>query len=131
MFGEAPAGSGGGAAGAGEIVTIGTGDALNDAEVAQTGELSGQGAGRAFGKQWQEVGAAKAGDVEARTLESGKQGLFNVAEKVQPFDGIALLSSRQRSLRSMTGGPLRAASVIRSRRQSCHPTGARRAANRF
>ena len=58
MFGEAPAGSDGGAAGTGEIVTGGAGDAFNDAELAQAGELSGEGGGRALGKQWQEVGAA-------------------------------------------------------------------------
>jgi hypothetical protein len=76
VFGKAPAGSDGGAAGASEIVTIGAGDAFNDAELAQAGELSGQGGGRAFGEQWQEVGAAEAGDVKARTLQGGKQGLL-------------------------------------------------------
>ena len=44
MFGEAPTGSDGGAAGANEIVTIGAGDSFNDAELAQACELSGQGA---------------------------------------------------------------------------------------
>ena len=90
MFGKAPAGSDGGAAGAGEIVTIGAGDAFDDTELAQAGELSGQGGGRAFGQQRQEVGAAEAGDVETRTLEGGKQGLFNAAEKVQPPDVTAV-----------------------------------------
>ena len=52
--------------------------------------MSGQGGGRAFGKQWQKVGAAEAGDVEARTLQGGKQGLFNAAEKVQPPDVTAV-----------------------------------------
>jgi len=33
VFGKAPAGSDGGAAGAGEIVTIGAGDAFNDAKL--------------------------------------------------------------------------------------------------
>ena len=41
VFGEAAAGSGGGAATAGEIVAIGAEDAFDDAEMAQTGELSG------------------------------------------------------------------------------------------
>jgi hypothetical protein len=48
--------------------------------LAQAGELSGQGGGRAFGERWQEVGAAEAGDVKARTLQGGKQGLLNAAE---------------------------------------------------
>jgi hypothetical protein len=47
--------------------------------------LSGQGCGRAFGKQRQEVGAAEAGDVEARALQGREQGLFDAAEKVQPL----------------------------------------------
>ena len=50
MFGKPLAGSDGGAADAGEIVTIRTGDAFNDAEVAQASELSGQGGERPFGK---------------------------------------------------------------------------------
>ena len=70
--------------------TVGAGDAFNDPEVAQAGELSGQGGGRVFGKQWQEVGAAEAGDVEARALQGGKQGLFSAAEKVQPPDVTAV-----------------------------------------
>jgi len=41
VFGEAAAGSDGGAASAGEIVAIGAEDAFDDAEMAQTGELSG------------------------------------------------------------------------------------------
>jgi hypothetical protein len=40
VFGEAAAGSDGGAASAGEIVAIGAEDAFDDAEMAQTGELS-------------------------------------------------------------------------------------------
>jgi hypothetical protein len=41
VFGEAAAGSDGGAASADEIVAIGAEDAFDDAEMAQTGELSG------------------------------------------------------------------------------------------
>ena len=85
MFGEAPTGSDGGAAGASEIVTIGAGDAFNDAELAQACELSGQGSGRAPGKHWQEVGAAESGDVEARTLQGREQGLFDAVKKFNPL----------------------------------------------
>src|SRR6516164_5861650 len=50
---------------------------------------------RAAGEQWQEVGAAEAGDVEAGTLQGRKQGLFGVAKEVEPaevaaFDGAGL-----------------------------------------
>ena len=34
--------------------------------------VSGEGGGRAAGEEWQQVGAAEAGDVEGRTLYGGK-----------------------------------------------------------
>ena len=49
VFGEAAAGGDGGAASAGEIVAIGASDAFDDAEMAQTGELSSEGCRRALG----------------------------------------------------------------------------------
>ena len=49
MFGEAAAGSDGGAASA----ALGAEDAFDDAEMAQTGELSGQGGGRGLAEEWQ------------------------------------------------------------------------------
>ena len=83
VLGEAATGSNGSATSAGEVVAIGAGDAFDDAEVAQAGELPGEGGGRALGDERPEVGAAKAGDVEAGTLQSREQGLFGAAEKVQ------------------------------------------------
>jgi hypothetical protein len=66
LFGEAAAGSNGGAASAGEVVALGASEAFfDDAELAQTGE----GGGRALGEQRPEVGAAQAGDVEAGMLQ--------------------------------------------------------------
>ena len=61
MFGEAAASSNGGAASAGEVVAVGICDTFDDAELAQTGELSGEGGGRALGEQRPEVGAAQTG----------------------------------------------------------------------
>src|SRR5262249_46276901 len=43
--------------------------------------------GPAQGEQWQEIGAAKAGDVEGGTLQGGKQGLFGVAEEIETSEG--------------------------------------------
>ena len=75
MFGETAAGSDGGAASAGEIVAIGTEDAFDDAEMAQTGELSGGwreriGRGAAVGRRGgdrrygsQDAGGRRAGSV--------------------------------------------------------------------
>ena len=93
-FGEAAAGGDGGAAGAGEIVARGAGDAFDDAELAQTGELSGEGCGRALGSQRQEVGAAEAGDVEAGTLQGREPGVFGAVEKVQATDVAAVDGAR-------------------------------------
>ena len=74
MFGEAAAGGDGGAASAGEIVAISAGDAFDDAEMAQTSELSGEGCRRALGDPLQEVGAAEAGDVEALDVAGPRVG---------------------------------------------------------
>ena len=90
MFSEAAASGNGGTAGAGEVVAIGAGDALDDTEFAQAGEVSGEGGGGARGEQWQEIGAAKAGDVEGGTLQGGKQGLFGVAEEIETSEGAAV-----------------------------------------
>ena len=92
MFGEAAAGGNSGAASAGEVVAVGASDAFDDAELAQTGELSREGGGRALGEQRPEIGAAQAGDVEAGTMQGGEQALFDAAEKIEaleiaPFDG--------------------------------------------
>jgi hypothetical protein len=52
LFGEAAASSNGGAASAGEVVAVGASDAFDDAELVQTGELSGEGGGRALGERF-------------------------------------------------------------------------------
>jgi hypothetical protein len=49
LLSEAAACRDGSTAGAGEIVAIGAGDAFDDVELAQAGEMSGEGGGRALG----------------------------------------------------------------------------------
>ena len=90
MFSEAAASGNSGMAGAGEVVAIGAGDPLDDAELAQAGEVSGERCGGARGEPWQEIGAAKAGDVEGGTLQGRKQGLFGVAEEIETSEGAAV-----------------------------------------
>ena len=51
MFGEAPTSRNGGAASAGEVVAVCASAAFDDAELAQTGELSREGGGSALGEQ--------------------------------------------------------------------------------
>ena len=53
MFSEAATSRNGGVASAGEIVAIGGGDAFDDAELAQTAQVSGESGGRAAGEEWQ------------------------------------------------------------------------------
>jgi hypothetical protein len=67
---------------------------LDDVELGQAGEVSGEGGGRASGECRQEVGAAEAGDIESGTLEDRKQGLFGVAEEVEALDGAAVARVR-------------------------------------
>ena len=71
MFSEAAASGNGGTAGAGEVVAIGAGDPLDDTELAQAGEVSGEGCGGARGEQWQEIGAANEVDPERETAGAG------------------------------------------------------------
>ena len=85
MFGEAAASSNSGAASTGEVVAVGASDAFDDAELAQTGELSGEGGGRALGEQRLEVGAAQAGDVEAGTLQSRSRVCSARLKKFRPL----------------------------------------------
>ena len=94
VFSEAAASGNGGTAGAGEVVPIGAGDALDDAELAQAGEVSGEGCGGARVEQWHEIGASKAGDVEGGTLQGCKQGLFGVAEEIETFESAAVDGTR-------------------------------------
>src|SRR6516225_6463820 len=44
---------------------------------------------RVAGEEWEEVGAPEAGDIESGTLQGRKQGLFGVAEEVEPPDAAA------------------------------------------
>src|SRR4029077_15920815 len=79
----------------GEVIAVGASDTFDDAELAQTGELSGEGGGRALGEQRPQVGAAQAGDVEAGTRQGREQALFDAAEKIEaleiaPVDGTRL-----------------------------------------
>src|ERR1700680_3165894 len=83
VFGEAATGGDGGTSGARKIIAVGAGDAFDDAELAQAGELSGQAGGRELADQRNEIGAADAGDAETGTVQGGEQDLFGVAEEVE------------------------------------------------
>ena len=94
MFGKAAAGGDRGSSGTGEVVPVSASDAFDDVQSAQAGELSGEGSGRALAEQRQEISAAEAGDVEGRTLDGGKQGLFGATEEVETPDSAAFDGAR-------------------------------------
>jgi hypothetical protein len=86
LFGQAAAGGDGGSSSTGEIVAVRAGDAFDDVQSAQAGELSGEGGGRALAEERQQIRAAEAGDVEGGTLQGREQGLLDAAEEVEPSD---------------------------------------------
>jgi hypothetical protein len=94
VFGKAAAGGDGGASRTGEIVAVSAGDTFDDVQLAQAGELSGEGSGRARAEQRQQISPAEAGDVEGGTLESREQGLLDAAEEVEPPDIAAVDETR-------------------------------------
>ena len=78
---------GSGPAGAGEVVAISSGDALDHADVAQPAELAREPMSGRDRRGRQQVGAADAGDVGARILQSVQQGVVGRIEEVDPLDG--------------------------------------------
>src|SRR5262249_47205237 len=89
VFSEAAGSGDGGAAGAGEVVAISPSDTFNDAELAETGEVSGESWRWGLDDQRDEVGAAEGADVKAGTGEGGKESLLGTAEEVEALDGAA------------------------------------------
>jgi hypothetical protein len=94
LLGKAAAGGDRGSSSAGEIVAVSAGNAFDDVQSAQAGELSGERGGRALAEQRQEISAAEAGDVEGGTLQGREQGLLDAAEEVEPFDIAAVDGTR-------------------------------------
>src|ERR1700686_4876268 len=84
----------GGAAEAGEMVAVGAGDALDDANVAPAAKLPGQAVGRDLAEERGEIGAADAGDVELGILQGAQQGVFERIEEVDALDGLAIAAPR-------------------------------------
>jgi len=74
---------------AGQVIAIGAGDALDQAEAAQACELAGDGRRREFVEDGKEMRAADTGDVEGRPLECAQETLFCGVEEIDAFDGLA------------------------------------------
>ena len=61
---------------AGQVIAIGAGDALDEAEIAQARELAGNGRWRQLVKNRNEMSTADAGDVESGSLKCAQQTLL-------------------------------------------------------
>ena len=72
LLGKATARGDSAAAEAGEIIAVGTADALDQAERAQAGELARYRGGRELIEDGKKVGAANAGDIEGGALKSAQ-----------------------------------------------------------
>ena len=77
------------AAETGEIIPVGTADALDQAEGAQAGELARYRRGRELVENRKKVGAANAGDIDRGPLKNAQQPLFDGIEEIDAFDGLA------------------------------------------
>jgi hypothetical protein len=77
------------AAETGEIIAVGTADALDQAEGTKAGELTRYRRGRELVEDRKKVGAANAGDIEGGPLKSAQQPLFDGIEEIDAFDGLA------------------------------------------
>ncbi|HYA81138.1 MAG TPA: hypothetical protein VED87_09435, partial [Methylocystis sp.] len=91
-----------GAAEAGQVVAIGAGDALDQAEPAHASDLPGERSRPQAGDKGSQVCSAQSADVELRTLQGAEQCLLASLEEVQPFDqaifvAAILGSSRERA----------------------------------
>ena len=75
------------AARASEVVAVGVGGALEQAEHAQPTKLARQPGGREFGQQLHQVAARQAVDVEFGTLYCAKQCLVVEVEEVHALEG--------------------------------------------
>ena len=75
-----------GATEAGEVVAIGAGDALDQAEPAHATDLPGKSSRAQAGDKGSQVCPAQSADVELRALQGAEQCLLASLEEVQPFD---------------------------------------------
>ena len=91
---DATEGCDSGPAGASEVVAIGSGDALDDADVAQPAELSGYFVRGQVVEEREEIGPSNAGDIGARVLQGVQKGVVGRIEEVDALDGLVVGSVR-------------------------------------
>ena len=75
-----------GSSGAGEVVAVGSGDALYEAEMAQAADLTGQRRRREFLEKRGQIGAANACDVEFWVPQSANQRALGGIEEIHALD---------------------------------------------
>src|SRR5208282_4545159 len=83
-----------GSADSGEVVSIGSGGALDCADVAQPAQLPGEACGGELAEERAEVCSADAGDVDPGVLQGVEQGVVDRIEEVDALDGLAFDRAR-------------------------------------
>src|SRR6266404_96035 len=91
---DATKGSGGGTTDSGEVVAIGSGYALDEADVSHPAKLAREAMRGELVEQREQVGAADAGDVDPRVLQGVQQGVIDRIEEVDALDGLAMEPAR-------------------------------------
>ena len=90
LFGDSASGGDGATAEAGQVIAVSTGDLLDEAEVAQASEITGDAGGRQMGKKRFQVGTTHTTDVELRTLQGAQQRMLGLVEEVEALDAMAI-----------------------------------------
>ena len=85
MLSEAAASRDGGAAGAGEVVAIVAGDALDDGELAQADEVASEGGGGAWSEQRQEVARRRPAILKAGRCKAESRVCSARLKKLRPL----------------------------------------------
>lgn len=80
------AGGYGQTAAASEVVAVGIGSPLEQAEDTQAVELAGQSGRRKVGQQAQQIAPSQAVDVELRALDGAQQSLIMAIEEIEAFE---------------------------------------------
>lgn len=83
-------GGNGGAAESCQVVAVAARDFFDEAKKAQALEVPADAGGGKLRQKRLQVGAAHAGDIETRRLQSAQQGVFGLVEEVASLDAMAI-----------------------------------------
>src|SRR6267142_622657 len=93
-LGDAGGSGDGGSGNAGEVVAVGWSDAFDEAELAEAGELAGDGGRGERCERGSEVGTAYAGDTESGSMERLQESVIERVEEIEAFDRLVAEAMR-------------------------------------